>query len=160
MSDHHLSEHPDLVAFLRGEVGIDDALRTEDHLTDCLRCRDDLVATATGHALLSRGASVPSDPAGADVAPVPPPFTVPSTARSTAPSDAPRAAHRPRWWLLAVAAVAVLATGVSIGVAGSRQAGDEDRPPSRTASPPCWTRSTATAPARSRWSSTGTTARG
>ena len=117
MSDHHLSEHPDLVAFLRGEVGIDEALRVEDHLTDCSRCRDDLVATATGHALLERGASVPAGPSGLDELPTPPPFVAPSRLPD---------ARRSRW-LPAVAAVAVLAAGVGIGVAGSRGS-DDGRP--------------------------------
>ncbi len=113
---HEHTDHPDLVGLLRGEVGTADILSAEDHLRDCAGCRDDLLVTVTGHALLGRAASALGD---VDLLPAPP-------LRRRLPL------RRPRLPLIAAAA-AILVAGVGIGVSGVFLAGSEEpgpQPPS------------------------------
>jgi Anti-sigma-K factor rskA len=109
MNDGTADQHADLVGLLLGELSNAQVLATEDHLHACAECRDDLVATATGHALLSRTSGVLGD------------LDLPA-----APSFAPRVAHRrPRPGLVAAAA-AVLVAGVGLGAAGAALLGSEE----------------------------------
>ncbi len=55
-------EHVDLLGLLRGDLSTDEALDVGDHLRSCAACRDELVDTAVGHAVLVRavqGSTVP-----------------------------------------------------------------------------------------------------
>jgi hypothetical protein len=98
MSDD-TTDHPDLVALLRGELGIDDVLACETHLAACQVCRDDLVPTVAGHALLTRTSGVL---AAVDL-PAPPPF------------DTREVGRRPRPRTAVVAAAVALVAGTGLG---------------------------------------------
>lgn len=50
------TEHPDLVSYLRGELGNVAVLEASTHLEGCEACRRELLEVATGHALLAASA--------------------------------------------------------------------------------------------------------
>ena len=100
-------EHLDLVALLRGELTNAETLAAEDHLAGCAACRDDLVVTVTGHALLTRTA-----PALGEI-----------DLPAAPPMPQPRRVRRPR--LALVAAAAALVVGVGVGAGTVRLLGDD-----------------------------------
>jgi Anti-sigma-K factor rskA, C-terminal len=70
-----MTDHPDLLALLRGELTNRAAAEAGDHLDVCADCRDDLAQLATAHAMLSRSARTLGEPGPsprpADPAPLP-----------------------------------------------------------------------------------------
>lgn len=107
-----MSEHPDLLGLLRGELGNAEALAAGDHLAGCTPCQEELADAAVGHALLLRagttlgpGATEPTTPALA---------VLPSRARR----------RRTPLLLAAAAAVVAGASGVAWLVGGGSPAGD------------------------------------
>jgi hypothetical protein len=114
MSGPQLPEHPqhlDLVALLRGELGTSETLAAEDHLRGCEACRDDLLVTVTGHALMRRTSGTLGDVDLPPVRPLPAP-----------PHPTRLPARRPRLALVAAAA-AVLVAGAGVGAGVTRLVG-------------------------------------
>ncbi|PUA81764.1 anti-sigma factor [Nocardioides currus] len=50
------TDHPDLLALLRGELTNREILEASDHLDECEECRRELTPTITGHALITSSA--------------------------------------------------------------------------------------------------------
>lgn len=115
MTDHApRSHHPDLLAFLRGELSTDEVMEVRDHAAECPECRAELLELAVGHSLLSATSRSLATPA-----PVVPP-TQPA-------APVPRPPRRGRRIVLGVAAAVLVATGA--GIAGVLLEGEVDPPP-------------------------------
>jgi len=69
-----MTDHPDLLALLRGELDNRVAAEAGDPLDACADCRDDLAELATAHAMLTRSARTLGEPGHrlADPPPLPP----------------------------------------------------------------------------------------
>jgi hypothetical protein len=95
-----MNDHSDLMALLRGELSNADVTEAADHLDHCEECRQALVETAVGHALLSGATRTLSRPAPVSLPDVP-------------PLESPTQEARGRAWLrplgLVAAAVALVA---------------------------------------------------
>jgi hypothetical protein len=99
-----MSDHPDLMALLRGELSNADVTEVADHLDHCEECRKDLAETAVGHALLTGATRTLHRPAPQPLPEVP-------------PLDSPTSPARSRAWLRPlglVAAAAVLVAGTAV----------------------------------------------
>ncbi|WP_341926649.1 anti-sigma factor [Nocardioides psychrotolerans] len=108
-SSHRPEQHPDLFALVKGELSNDAVLAAGDHLEGCAPCREELVDTLVGHALLARAVHTMSST---------PPVTDPWDARDLPALAAP--VRRGRGFLLAAAAtVAVGAVAVGALTLGS-----------------------------------------
>ncbi|MGH1565234.1 anti-sigma factor domain-containing protein [Mumia sp. DW29H23] len=66
-----MTEHPDLVGLLRGELTNREVLAIEAHVGTCDACKDELVTLAAGHALLTSTTRTLRRPAPVEL-PVPP----------------------------------------------------------------------------------------
>lgn len=108
-----MTDHPDLLALLRGELDNRAAAEAGDHLDACGDCRDDLAELATAHAMLTRSARTLGDP-GAGLADPPP---------LPRPLPRPRRPRRPLGLLAAAAAVAAIAGTVLVGTRSDEPAG-------------------------------------
>jgi anti-sigma-K factor RskA len=118
--------HADLSGLLRGALGNDEVALTGAHVRGCPSCRQDLVETAVGHALLAHSAQVlgPEQPGE--------PSPAPTVAQLLASLPAERS-HRPGLRLMAVAAALVGAAGVGAAV-HARTVEDGTPEPDRSAS--------------------------
>jgi len=67
-----MSNHPDLMALLRGEHSNAAVTEVADHLDHCEECRQELAETAVGHALLTGTTRTLSRPAPLELPDVPP----------------------------------------------------------------------------------------
>lgn len=109
-----MTDHPDLLALLRGELANRAAVEAGDHLDACADCREDLAQLATAHAMLSRSARTLGEPGPtrrpADQVLPPLPHLRPRHGRSFA-------------LLAAAAVVAVIAGTVVIGTRADDTAG-------------------------------------
>lgn len=104
--------HGDLPGLVRGELPTDDVAEMGDHLGGCESCRQSLVDTVVGHALLARSART----LGADALEAAPP----------APLTVPREARLPRRqvpYLKVVGVVAALVAAGGVGAATQSQLG-------------------------------------
>lgn len=77
-----MSDHPDLVALLRGELSNADVIEAAEHLDGCAECRQELAETAVGHALLTGTTRTLGEPGSVEVREVPPPLTPPARGRA------------------------------------------------------------------------------
>ena len=118
--------HADLPGLLRAELGNDEVSTMGEHLRGCPACRDDLVETAVGHALLARSARTLGPDATAATG------TPPSVADLEAafPDE-----HVPRRRLRLLAGAAVLVVAASVG-AGAQAVLTRDQSPQPQRSAP------------------------
>ena len=100
-----MSEHPDLLALLRGELRNPVVVEAGDHLDTCAACRSDLAELVTAHSLLSRSARTLGNPA-------PAPEPAPEHAPALPPVPRPSSRRRAAGVLVAAVAVAVAGTTV------------------------------------------------
>ena len=117
--------HADLPGLLRAELGNDEVSTMGEHLRGCASCRDDLVDTVVGHAVLARSARTLGPDATALTG------TAPSVADLEAayPDE-----HPPRRRLRLLAGAAALVVAASVG-AGAQAviARDQSPQPQRSA---------------------------
>lgn len=100
-----MTDHPDLLALLRGELTNRAAAEAGDHLDACADCREDLAQLAAAHAVLSRSARTLAEPDSVHGAASP--------ALPPLPHPRPRLASG-RGLLAAAAAVAVAIAGTLV----------------------------------------------
>lgn len=102
-----MTDHPDLLALLRGEVSNRAAAEAGDHLETCADCREDLAQLAPAHAMLSRSARTLGEPGLAPRHGTPAPPLPDLRAR-------PRLRHGRTLGLLAAAAAVVVVVGTVV----------------------------------------------
>jgi hypothetical protein len=128
------TDHPDLAALLRGELGNTEALAAAQHAHTCEPCQDELVDLAVGHGLLTAArvtlgtGAEPEDEEGES-----PRAVLPDELRRALRADRPRRLRRP---LAAAAALVVLAgaagVALSLGVFGTRDGRGATQPVAQT----------------------------